>query len=187
WSSDVCSSDLEAFAVALDPALAEARRAVEIERFLRRVAPRIQHEVAAHQEIRARHAQLDPPFAGEPAGEPDMIGMEMRDDEARYRFAVQTCLKYLPPERLHFIGGNARIHHRPAITIFQQPEIDMVKLEGKRHAHPEYAGRDLHHFRRTRHPLERVVQIVALDGSLGNIGHERSRQVRCATTRKRSW
>src|SRR5690606_6023159 len=94
----------------------------------------------------------------------------------RYRLTVQTRLKYLPPERLYFIGGNACIHNRPAIAVFEQPEIDVVELEGKRHAHPENAGCDLHHFSRTWHPLERVVQIFTLNGSLGNIGHERSRQ-----------
>src|SRR5690606_24626494 len=126
---DALAEAAEALAVALDPALAEARRAVEVERFLRRLAARIEHEVAAHQKVRPRHRKLDAPFAREPAGEDYMLGMEQRHDEARHRLAAKAGLENLAPERLHLVGGNAGIDHRPAVAVFQQPEIDVVELE----------------------------------------------------------
>src|SRR5690606_30996879 len=165
----------EALAIAFDAALAEPGGAVEIQRLLRRVAAGVEHERLAHQEVGARHVKIDAPFAAEPAREADMIGMETRYDEAGHRLAAETGLEDLAPERLHLVGGDAGIDNRPALAILDQPEVDVVELEGKRHAHPPDAGRGLDHFRRLRHPVERVAEIAAFYGRLGSIGHLNSR------------
>jgi len=133
---DILAETAETRRIAVDAALAEAGRAVEIQRFLRRFAAGVEDQRLAHQEIGARHLEFDVPFAREPAGEADMIGMEMGDDEAGDGLALEARLKDLTPQGLDLVGRNAGVDHRPAFVAFDQPEIDVVELEGQRHPDP---------------------------------------------------
>jgi hypothetical protein len=60
------------------------------------------------------HPELDAETLDEPAGEADTVGMVMRADEARDRFAVELGRKNLLPERLGLRVVDAAIDDRPA-------------------------------------------------------------------------
>ena len=66
--------------------------------------------------------------------------MKVRDDQAPHR-AIQPR-DHLAPEFAHGIVGEAGIDDRPPVAVAQQPQVDMVELEGKRHAQPEDTRRD---------------------------------------------
>jgi hypothetical protein len=61
--------------------------------------------------------------------------MKVGHDQALHR-AIQL-LDDLRPGYAHGIIGKTGINDDPAITIAQQPQIDVVELKRQRHAQPE--------------------------------------------------
>jgi hypothetical protein len=45
--------------------------------------------------------------------------------------------------RLDVVEVEAGVDDGPAVLFLEQPEVDVVQLEGQRHAQPAHAGRDL--------------------------------------------
>ncbi len=72
-----------------------------------------------------------------------MVGVEMGDDEPRHRFAAQRLDEDALPEFPRDRRVEPAIDDRPAVTILEQPEIDVVEREGQRHAQPMNARRNL--------------------------------------------
>ena len=100
------------------------------------------------QELAGRHPQRRPGLRHQPGGQAEVIGMEMGDDEALHR-AVQA-FDQAAPDGAHAVVGETGIDDRPAVAIAQQPEVDVVELEGQGHAQPENAGRNLDFFAGSR-------------------------------------
>src|SRR5690242_1598976 len=77
---DAFAETAEARAIKFKLLFRKSRRAVEPQAFFRRFLPCVGAEIAAHQIIGARHPEFDIEAAHQPAGEPDMIGVKMRND-----------------------------------------------------------------------------------------------------------
>jgi hypothetical protein len=89
------------------------------------------------------HAERCVPALAQPAGQADMVGMQMRADDARHRLAAEFLGEDLVPQVARRLRVDAGIDDRPAVGFLDQPQIDVVELEGQRHAQPEDAGRDV--------------------------------------------
>jgi hypothetical protein len=50
------------------------------------------------------------------------------------RLTLQPFGKYLLPKLARGLVGNAAVHHCPAVTVFYQPQIDVVQCEWQWHA-----------------------------------------------------
>ncbi len=78
-----------------------------------------------------------------------MVGMEMGHDQPGHRPAGPAAVGDAEPVEdgepvlLGLVQQHAGIDDGEAVAIFQQPQVDMVELEGQRHAQPVDAGRDL--------------------------------------------
>jgi hypothetical protein len=46
------------------------------------------------------------------------------------------------PVRLDVVEVEAGVDDGPAVLLLQQPQVDVVQLEGQRHAQPAHAGRE---------------------------------------------
>ena len=90
-----------------------------------------------------RHVERGVPLLAQPAGEADMVGMEMRADHAHHRFALELLGEDLLPERSRVLRIDAGVDDRPAVLLLDQPQVDVVELEGQRHAQPVDAGGDI--------------------------------------------
>ena len=98
---DAAAEAAEARLVGLDFFIVEAGGAIEADTLLWRLDARIGDEVAAHEIVGAAHPQFDAETAHQPAGQPDMIGMEMGDDDPLDRLAA------------HGPGEQSLLTHRP--------------------------------------------------------------------------
>jgi len=61
------------------------------------------------------------------------------------------------PAFLHCVEGKAGIDDRPAAVVFEQPEIDVVQRERKRHPQPVDAGGNFENFAGSRWRGKRVI------------------------------
>ena len=100
--------------------------------------------VAAIEPFRLRHPQRRIPALGQPAGLADMIGVKMRDQDARHRAAIQRGGEHALPQGAGLLAADAGIDDGPALAILQQPEVDVVQREGQRHAQPVHAVSHAH-------------------------------------------
>src|SRR5258707_1258468 len=82
----------------------------------------------------------------------------MRDDQPRHLLAAERLGEDAPPQ----LPGDRRVEPAiddgPAVTIGEQPEIDMVEGERQRHAQPMDARRDLRQRARRRRRRVREAQ-----------------------------
>ena len=75
----------------------------------------------------------------QPGGKTEMIRMAMCDD-----LSGQSMLRQqLAPVVLQHIQTDAGIDSCPALSIFDQPEIDVVKRKWQRHTNPANAWCDI--------------------------------------------
>ena len=108
-----------------------------------------------------RNPEFDVELSHQPAGETDVIGMHMRDDHALDRAAHHRAREELFPRRGGVFVLDAAVHDGPAVAILQQPQIDVVELHRKAHAHPMDAGRHDDAFARFWPAFEGVVEIAS--------------------------
>ena len=106
--------------------------------------PAAQTRTCAARYSASRHPQLDAEALRKPAGQAEVIGVEVRDDDALYRQSRKGRCRQI-------------WSHRPRVTselspvstsvqpgaVAQHPEIDVIERERQRHAQPEHAGSDL--------------------------------------------
>ena len=99
--------------------------------------------LVAEAPLRVGHPELDAEPLREPAREADMVGVIMRADEARDGLALKLTGEDALPQRLGLSGVDAGIDDRPTRAVGDEPEVDVVKGEGKRHTQPTHARRNL--------------------------------------------
>src|SRR6185312_3954879 len=122
--------------------VAEADAAVERGELVAKAARRAAKRKTRLVPLARRGPQLDAKPLGEPAGQPDMVGVIMRDDEPRHR-PVELVRDDMLPEALDGVAGDAGVDNGPTRAVRDQPQIDVIEREGQRHAQPAHARRDL--------------------------------------------
>jgi hypothetical protein len=111
------------------------------------------------QELRLGHPRQHLEFLAQPVAQADVVGMKMGDDHALDRLADQLLCKDLLPAAARFIGGKTAIDDGPAVTVFQQPQVDVIEHKRQRHAQPPHAGRDVDNRAGRRRFGERVMHL----------------------------
>ena len=117
----------------------------------------VQHQHPRQQPGGAGDQQFHPPRL-KPAGEADMVGVVVGDQQAGHRPASQRPVDQRRPQRGGPGGHHAGIDQHPARRIFQRIDIHMVQRHRQRQAHPQDAGGDFHGFARCWRGLDRVAQ-----------------------------
>ena len=120
--------------------------------------------------VAGHHAGVQPLFLGdperrlpslaEPAGQPDMVGVVMRDEDPPHRPAAEPLGEDLLPKRGRLRAGIAAIDDGPARAVFEQPQIDVVEREGQRHPQPQDAGGDRMKVGRSGRCRDRKIECV---------------------------
>jgi hypothetical protein len=72
----------------------------------------------------------------DPAREAYMVRVHMRADDTGDRLAAHESLKKRLPELPGIRQIQTGINNCPTVSVFQQPEIDVVKGHGHRKTHP---------------------------------------------------
>ena len=107
------------------------------------------------------HLDLGDPGAdlelvAEPAREAEVVRVAVRNDDALDWLLAAVRLEHGFPVRLDVVEVEAGVDDGPAVVLFQQPQVDVVQLEGQRHAHPAHAGSDFQRLSRAGLMLEGV-------------------------------
>ena len=103
-----------------------------------------------------------------------MIGMHMGDDDALDRAALHRTGEELFPGLRRFLVLDAAVDDRPAVAVFQQPQIDVIELHRQAHAHPVDARRHDDALAGFGPRFEGIVEIAArTDPDFGG-AHERA-------------
>ncbi|MCY1217580.1 hypothetical protein D9M72_294980 [compost metagenome] len=97
----------------------------------------------AVQVLQARHPEVALEPLHQPAGHANVIGMLVRDDDARHRLAGQRPCQQRFPGIDALRRKHAGIDDRPAIAVLDGPDIDVRQHVGQGQPHPQYAGCDL--------------------------------------------
>ena len=97
-------------------------------------------------------------FLAEPAGETDVIRVEMRDNDARDRPASERTRDQRLPGRTSVVVVEASVDDGPAVTIVDEVDVDVVQPEGKRDTGPENTGHDLSRSTDVRGRGKRIVK-----------------------------
>ncbi len=78
--------------------------------------------------------ELGAGLRAEPAGETEMVRMEMGGQQAGNRplckRAAQECAPTLP----RALVGDPGVDEGPALVVFEQPDVDVIEREGQREA-----------------------------------------------------
>ena len=82
------------------------------------------------------------PTLGHPIGEPHVVRVVMRHDDPSDRHSAEPLGKDPFPQLPGLGHGIPGVDDRPARTVFEQPQIDMVEREGEGHAQPLHARGD---------------------------------------------
>ncbi len=97
----------------------------------------------------ARQQRQREPLA-QPAGEADVVGMEVRDDQAGQGPSRQRAVDQRVPDFARGVVADAGVQDGPAVAVVDQVDVDVVEPEGQRNARPQDAGRDLDDLARRR-------------------------------------
>ena len=97
----------------------------------------IEMQVQALQIFRSRHVERHIEALQQEAGRADVIGMEVRSDDARQRPIGQQSLKQRLPSGLGLFVAETGVDQCPAVTVIDKVEIDVVKEERQRHSRPQ--------------------------------------------------
>ena len=84
----------------------------------------------------AWHRKLQVETLREPAREADMIGMEMRDDHRGEALTSQWSAQDRLPGRPAGVGAQARVEHRPAVSVLDQIDVHVIEPVRQRQAKP---------------------------------------------------
>ena len=96
------------------------------------------HRHVGDEVLRLRAPEIDAVALGKPGGVAKVIGVEVGDDHSRHPAAGQDAL----PQRAHVVEADAGVHDGEAVAVGEQPQVDVIELEGQRHAQPLHARRD---------------------------------------------
>src|SRR5215469_631261 len=89
-----------------------------------------------------RREQREPEALAKPARKADMIRVIMRDDEPRQLSPRERPGCERLPNILRALVRDTGIENRPAVSILDEIDVDMVQPEWQRHAQPQNAGCD---------------------------------------------
>ena len=81
------------------------------------------------QVLDLRHVKRAIESLDDPACEPDVIGMRMRDDQARDLDVRKRAFEQRRPGFDGFLIAETGIDHRPAVAVGEQVDVHVVKLE----------------------------------------------------------
>ncbi len=88
----------------------------------------------------ARHRKLQVKALCEPAREADMIRMEMRDDHRCEALTSQWPAQDRLPGRPAGVGAQACVEDRPAVSVLDQIDINVIESLRQRQAKPPDTG-----------------------------------------------
>ncbi len=97
----------------------------------------------ADEKFGLRAPQIDTEALGQPSGVAHVVGMKVRDDHLRDRTATQVTGEDLLPQGADIGQAHAGVDDGPPRAVLEQPQVDVIELEGQRHAEPRHTGRDL--------------------------------------------
>ena len=116
------------------------------------------------EEFAAGHEQACPGFLQQPVGQAEVVGVEVRDDDA-FEWSLQSG-EDAAPDGAAFLIWKPCVDQGPAVAVAQQPEVDVVQLERQGQTEPENARANLKKLARGRGFAEWVMQ-----------GHEKTGRV----------
>ncbi len=148
----------EAGLVVLQGVVMPTGGAIEVDGVRGRLAAGVGHQHAALQIFQPGHPQAALELAGDPAGQADVIGMQVRHEQPGDRRAAQRAREHLSPGLRGLVGLHAGVDERPAIAIADGPDVDEGQRSAKRHAHPKNARRDFDGLAELRAVLQRIDQ-----------------------------
>jgi hypothetical protein len=90
-----------------------------------------------------RHHQRAVEPLDDPAREADVIGVRMRDDQARDVDALQRPLEQSGPGLDRFLVAEAGIEHGIAVAVGEQVDVHVVEAERQFQPRPQHAGTHL--------------------------------------------
>ena len=91
-----------------------------------------------------RHPERRVPALAQPAGQADMVGMQVRGDRRASPACRRSCSAKIFSHSSRVASRvDAGVDDGPAVLLLDQPQVDVVELEGQRHAQPVDAGRDV--------------------------------------------
>ena len=122
----------------------QAVAAVEPAIVLRAQVARCVLQAEAEQILGAWHQQIEAETFAHPAGEADMVGVVVRDDQPREPGAGERPGEHGLPGRAARLVADPAIEHRPALAIGDQIDVDVIEPERQRQAQPQHAVCDLH-------------------------------------------
>ena len=96
----------------------------------------VRHHDAAVQVFQARHPQARVKLAREPTRHANVVGVHVGHQHAGHRPVVGGLREEFAPDFGVVIGAGAGVNNRPAIVVFQRPQVDVVQRIGQRHANP---------------------------------------------------
>jgi hypothetical protein len=106
--------------------------------------------LACAQPFQLGHPKIGPGPVLQPAGEPDVIGMEMRSDDASDRPAPEPVRQKRFPGSDRDRIAEPGVDQHPGITVIQQVEVDVIERDRHRQPDPEDALGDLQRRARCR-------------------------------------
>ena len=119
-----------------------ARGLVERDGFWRRGFLIIEQQHPREQPSRARCDQFGPVNRLQPARHANVIGVMMRDQNARHRFAAERPREDFPPCFDHPLGMETCVDDAPSIPVFKRVNVDVIELHRQGHADPKDTLRD---------------------------------------------
>ena len=139
---------------------------------------RIRHQHLRGQPLAARHHHRAAVLVVHPAGQADMIGVEMRTDHLGHAHARQRPLPQRLPRPSGICGVHAGVDQGDALALIvgvvEQPAIDVLERPGNMQPYPAHAGGHGHHLARGRFgPAERIGQTFMAGRDEGLVGRLR--------------
>ena len=161
-----------AFARMRDLRIVPSSAAPEGEHLVGHRVARVGHQHPRGEPLAARHHERAAMLVAHPAGEPDMVGVEMRTDHLRHANAGERPFRQRLPGIARLGRVHPRIDQRNAAIVIEQPAIDVLERPGNVQSDPANAGCHWHHVVRVRlGAAERIGQpLVAGRGERGGDG-----------------
>jgi hypothetical protein len=98
-------------------------------------------ETAEPASLAGEHRQSE--ALAQPAGEPDVVGVVVGDDQAREAAAGEGAGRERVPHRTGCVVADPGIENGPAIAVVDQIDVDVVEAERQGNARPQDARCDL--------------------------------------------
>ena len=136
-----------------------------LEEFQRRgvgVACRIVRRRVSHQVFGLRDTRRQTEPVREPGRVADVIGVEMRDDDGGRPVAPLT--QQLFPQRARGCIPDSAVDDHEVVPLSEQPQVDMVQRERKRHTQPPHAGSEQEELAGRRHGRKWILQCRGCGG-----------------------